>query len=140
MSIARYRATQARAEAPRQTEVRAFAHVNALLVNATGTAARVAALHTNHKLWSILLSDLVSPGNALPPALKGQLASLAIWAQRESLRLMDEDGPLDALLALNRDMADGLAAQRDAPAPPAAPVPAQAPRGAPAAGFAPAVA
>lgn len=139
MSIARYRATQARAEAPRQTEVRAFAHVNALLANATSAPARIAALHTNHKLWSILLSDLAAPGNALPPALKGQLASLAIWAQRESLRLMDADAPLEALMALNRDMAEGLAAQRG-PAPPAAtPAPAQAPAAIPA-GFAPAVA
>jgi flagellar protein FlaF len=124
MSLSRYRATIARDADPRETEIRAFAHVNALLSGAASVPARIAALHTNHKLWSLLLSDLAAPGNGLPRELKGRLASLAIWAQRESLRLMDDTAaPLDALLQVNRDMADGLAAQRAAapPAPPAAP-------------------
>lgn len=112
MSLSRYRNTIARSEEPREAEIRAFAHVNALLAGAAGRAARVAALHTNHKLWSVLLVDLASSGNGLPRELRGQLASLAIWAQRESMRLMDTDGPLDALLSVNRDMAEGLAAQR----------------------------
>ncbi len=112
MSLSRYLNTLTRSEDPRETEIRAFAHVNALLAGASGRAARVAALHTNHKLWSVLLVDLASSGNRLPRELRGRLASLAIWAQRESLRLMDGDDPLDALLAVNRDMADGLAAQR----------------------------
>jgi flagellar protein FlaF len=121
MSLSRYHSTLDRAAGPRETEIRAFAHVNALLANAAPGPARVAALHTNHKLWSVLLADLAAPGNALPRELKGRLASLAIWAQRESLRLMDGDAPLDALLQVNRDMAEGLAAQRAEPAPPAAP-------------------
>jgi flagellar protein FlaF len=120
MSLARYRSTLDRGEDPREIEIRAFAHVNALLAGARGAPARIAALHTNHKLWSILLSDLVSPGNAMPRELKGRLASLAIWAQRESLRLMDApDAPVDALMQVNRDMADGLAAQRGSTPPPA---------------------
>lgn len=112
MSLSRYRTTIERSSDPRELEIRAFAHVNALLAGAASGPARVAALHTNHKLWSILLTDLAAPGNALPRELKGRLASLAIWAQRESLRLIDSDGPLDALMTVNRDMAEGLAAQR----------------------------
>jgi flagellar protein FlaF len=123
MSLRRYQTTMARSDDPREAEIRAFAHVNALLAGATGVAARAAALHTNHKLWSILLVDLASPGNSLPRELRGRLASLAIWAQRESMRLMDTAEPLDALMQVNRDMAEGLAAQRgpaQAAPPPAA--------------------
>jgi flagellar protein FlaF len=122
MSLARYRTAAQRTDTPRETEIRAFAHVNALMAGAAGTAARVAALHTNHKLWSVLLLDLTSPNNSLPRELRGRLASLAIWVQRESMRLMDSTDPLDALIGINRDMADGLAAQREAalPPPPAA--------------------
>jgi flagellar protein FlaF len=134
MSLKHYRSTLSRGADPRETEIRVFAHVNALLAGAASVPARIAALHTNHKLWSVLLSDLAAPGNALPRELKGRLASLAIWAQRESLRLMDDAAaPLDALLQVNRDMAEGLAAQRAAAAPPPAPP-------APADAFAPAVA
>ena len=135
MSLANYRATASRTNTPREIEIRAFAQVNALLASATGVPQRVAALHTNHKLWSVLLIDLSSPGNALPRELKGRLASLAIWVQRESVRLMDTTDPLDALIGINRDMAEGLAAQREAAAL-AEPVP---PPAKPAA-FAPAVA
>jgi flagellar protein FlaF len=120
MSLSRYRSTINREANPREAEIRAFAHVNALLAGAGSRPARVAALHTNHKLWSILLTDLATPGNALPRELKGRLASLAIWAQRESMRLMETDDSLDALMTINRDMAEGLAAQRTgmpAPAP-----------------------
>lgn len=112
MSLSRYRNTMSRSEEPREAEIRAFAHVNALLAGASSRPARVVALHTNHKLWSVLLADLASPGNKLPRDLRGRLAGLAIWAQRESLRLMGGDEPLSALLAVNRDMAEGLAAQR----------------------------
>lgn len=131
MTLSRYQSTLSRSQSPREVEIRAFAHVNALLANAAPGPARVAALHTNHKLWSILLADIAAPGNALPRELRGRLASLAIWAQRESLRLMEGDAPLDGLMAVNRDMADGLSGQaRQAPA--AVPSAAAAP------GFAPA--
>jgi flagellar protein FlaF len=121
LSLAHYRNTAQRTDTPRETEIRVFAHVNALLAGAGSAAARVAALHTNHKLWSVLLMDLASPTNRLPRELRGRLASLAIWVQRESMRLMDSTDPLDALIGINRDMADGLAAQRDAAAQPAPP-------------------
>lgn len=121
MSLAHYRSTAERTDTPRETEIRAFAHVNTLLAGAAGVQARVAALHTNHKLWSVLLMDLAAPANSLPRELRGRLAGLAIWVQRESTRLMNSTDPLDALIGINRDMAEGLAAQRDVAATPALP-------------------
>ena len=118
MSIARYAAASAMVS-PRDTEIAAFRHVNTLL--ATGMEQgieRIKALHKAHRLWSILLSDLLSEGNALPPPLKARLVSLGLWAQRESISRMHDAGSLEPLMNLHRDMIEGLQAQK-----PAAPAP-----------------
>ncbi len=67
-----------------------------------------------HRLWSLLLEDLLSPGNRLPADLKGRLVSLALWAQREALARMGDEASLEPLLALHRDMIEGLEAQGQA--------------------------
>lgn len=113
MSYARYAATQAATEHSREAEIRAFATI-ARELEAAGSArvARVAALHRNMRLWSVLQTDLLHEGNKLPPQLKGMLVSLAVYAQKASMAAMDDDRPLRSLAELNRDMAEGLAAQR----------------------------
>jgi flagellar biosynthesis regulator FlaF len=115
VSHARYAATQATAEHPREAEIRAFAAV-ARELEAAGSAraARVAALHRNMRLWSVLQADLLHQGNHLPQQLKGMLVSLAIYTQKASMAAMDDDRPLESLAELNRDMAEGLSAQRRA--------------------------
>lgn len=132
-AAARYAATQTAAEAPRDLELRAFRYVNGLLAGGAqqGGAARVAALHKTHRLWAILLADLLSPGNALPADLKARIASLGLWAQRESMARMSDGAGVEPLMALHRDMIEALEAQRRAPGAPAPP---------PAAAFSPATA
>jgi flagellar protein FlaF len=118
MSIARYAATMAAIQGPREIEIRAFRYVNGLLaaVGEDDTLARMTALRKNFQLWSTLLSDLMLPANPLPADLKAQLASLSIWAQNESNRAMfNDDVSLAPLLSVNRDMLEALEAQgRDA--------------------------
>ncbi|BFL64167.1 FlaF protein [Roseomonas mucosa] len=112
MSIARYAAASAMVS-PRDTEIAAFRHVNTLL--ATGMEQgieRIKALHKAHRLWSILLSDLLSEGNALPLPLKARLVSLGLWAQRESISRMHDAASLEPLMSLHRDMIEGLQGQR----------------------------
>jgi flagellar protein FlaF len=113
MSIARYAATMAVTQGPRETEIRAFRHVNGLLAGAgEDIAARAVALRKNFQLWSMLLADLMLPANALPEELKARLASLSLWAQGESNRaLRDDDRSLEPLMAVNRDMIEALEAQ-----------------------------
>ncbi len=115
MSVARYAATQDAGSSPREIELRAFRYVNGLLAGAHDVPSRATALHKVHLLWSILIDDLASPGNALPPELKGRLVSLGMWAQREAMAGMSDARPLEPLLALHRDMIAGLEAQRGAP-------------------------
>jgi flagellar protein FlaF len=133
MSIARYAATMAATQGPREIEIRAFRYVNGLLsaVGEDDMLARVTALRKNFQLWSTLLSDLMLPTNPLPQDLKAQLASLSIWAQNESNRaLFNEDVSLAPLISINRDMLEALEAQarpQARPQAPAAPAPSARP-------------
>lgn len=116
MSVARYATSQNAAATPREIELRAFRFVNGLLAAAgDDTRGRAVALERTHRLWSMLLGDLLSPGNALPAELKGRLVSLGLWAQRESMARMGDQASLEPLMALHRDMIAGLEAQSGAP-------------------------
>lgn len=132
MSIARYAAAMAATQGPREIELRAFRTVNAMLANAgEDVGARTRALAKNYELWSLLLADVVHPENGLPGDLKARIASLALWARRESDAAIGEaDRSHEPLMAVNRDMIEALEAQARAAAPgPAAPPPAAAARG-----------
>jgi len=129
MSIARYAATMASTQGPREIELRAFRTVNAMLSAAGEDAsARARALAKNYELWSLLLADLMQPGNGLPGELKARIASLALWSRSESDRaITDTARSLEPLLAVNRDMIEALEAQargeaKPRPAAPARPV------------------
>jgi len=112
MTIARYAAAQDAASSPREIELRAFRYVNGLLAAAAELPGRATALHKTHQLWSLLMADLLSPGNALPADLRGNLVSLGLWAQREAAARLDDDRPLAPLIELHRDMIAGLEGQR----------------------------
>jgi flagellar protein FlaF len=116
MALARYAAQQNAAASPREIELRAFRYVNGLLGAAADKPARVAALHKTHQLWSLLLADLLQPGNALPAEVKGNLVSLGLWAQREASARIDDDASLGPIVELHRDMIAGLEAQGSGPA------------------------
>lgn len=117
MMLARYATQQNAAASPREVELRAFRYVNGLLATAADVPARAKALHKTHQLWSLLISDLSQPGNALPPDLKGRIISLGLWAQREAAARLEDAASLEALIALHRDMIAGLEAQQPAQAP-----------------------
>jgi flagellar protein FlaF len=112
---------------PRETEIRAFGLCNDRLSEADTPRARIEALHKTHQLWSVLVKDLQSPGNALPGNLKQQLLSLGIWAMMYCTRAILGALPVQPLIDVNCNMIDGLRAQPDAAkssraAPPARPV------------------
>ena len=116
---------------PRDTEITAFAVVNRMLGEAAAETAgggrRLKALGKNHELWSLLVKDLARDGNALPDGLKRDLVSLGMWSMGYSLKAMGAPLAVEPLIAVNRNIADGLRAQAAAPA--AAPPPgATAPR------------
>lgn len=111
MSVARYAATQNAAASPREIEIRAFRYVNGLLAGARDATARATALSKTAQLWQILLTDLATDANALPDLLKARLISLGLWAQREVAARMHDEGSVQPLIDLHRDMIAGLEGQ-----------------------------
>jgi flagellar protein FlaF len=116
-AAARYGQSARTATAPRELEAAAFIFVNRLMTEATDGVARIKALNRNHKLWSLLLTDIGLTSNTLPPVLKSDLVKLARWAMAYSTVAIARDLPLRPLLDINGDMIDALRSGGTAPAP-----------------------
>ena len=107
-----YAQTQNVTEDPRHTEYRLLAQVTGALIKARDGKGRlqekIEALLWNQRVWEVFMADLMDAGNALPQALKAQLVSLAIWVVKETNAVLDDSGDIDALIAVNRNIMDGL--------------------------------
>ncbi len=95
----------------RDTELAAFASVTRGLEEFTTERDRLTALGRNHELWSILIKALASDANRLPDTLKSQLIDIAAWSMRYSTLAILHNLPLAPLIEVNRNIAEGLAAQ-----------------------------
>ncbi len=103
-----YDRSAGKALAPRDLEAAAFAFVNELLEHAREAQERVAALGRNHRLWSLLLTDVGMSNNGLPTILKKDLVSVGSWSMSYSIAAMGRDLPLGPLIDVNRDMMEAL--------------------------------
>ncbi len=65
----------------------------------------------NHTLWAILVQDLSLAENRLPDGIKSELMGLGLWSMRYSTLALLKDLPLDPVIDVNRNVADGLEAQ-----------------------------
>jgi flagellar protein FlaF len=113
MSIKAYQRAATQAESARDLEYRAFGQVTAGLVRArddNASPGKVAeALDANRRLWNLLSADCSAPQNQLPPGLRAQVISLALWVGRYSSEVLREGADLDPLIDINRTMMEGLA-------------------------------
>jgi flagellar protein FlaF len=113
MSIKAYQRAATQAETPRELEYRAFGVVTADLVRAKegglGLGALAEALAANRRLWSLMSADCAAPGNQLPPTLRGQIISIALWVSRYSSEVLRHGADIDPLIDINRDIMAGLA-------------------------------
>lgn len=110
-----YNRTAETATPPRDLEAAAFTFVNQLLENAVEDKERVTALGRNHRLWSLLLTDVGLSSNALPPILKQDLVTIGSWSMSYSIIAMGRDLPLQALIDINLDMIEALRMKRASP-------------------------
>ena len=101
---------------PRDVEAAAFVFVNRMLAEATTGPERIKALHRNHRLWSLLLTDVGLSSNGLPPILKKDLVSVGAWSMSYSIVAMNVDRPVQPLIDINNDMIEALRPARVAPA------------------------
>jgi len=110
-AAAQYQKTSEAGLAGINAERAAFALVNRELEACSPGPTRVKALGRNHLLWSILVQDLSLAENSLPESIKGQLLGLGLWAMRYSTLALLKDLPVEPLIDVNRNVAEGLQAQ-----------------------------
>jgi flagellar protein FlaF len=116
MSYAAYAGVQNAVESARDLEIRAISHITRQLIEANqpkvAPITRTRALNGNIRMWSLLMQDLSSPGNALPDAIKARYISLALFARRASLKAITTTSDLSTLIRINTDVLDALDRQR----------------------------
>lgn len=96
----------------RGSEYAAFEQITSRLARATDPATpmtlRAAALHDNRRLWTTLATDIASPDNALPQALRAQLFYLAEFSLLQSRAALKDPAALAGLIDINRAVMRGL--------------------------------
>lgn len=93
---------------PQETEAALLARFSAAMQSARDFSTLAAAVSDNLRLWNALADDLVSPGNALPDALKGQLVWLAEFTRLHSGRVLQGKADAAALIDINNAVMRGL--------------------------------
>lgn len=81
------------------------------------------ALNYNRKLWTILATSATSKENPLPQEIKNNIGSLAVFIFGRIFDVEFERDPkkLDALIKINREIAQGLSAMPSVSSPSTAP-------------------
>ncbi len=105
-----YRETQ-KFEAPRAEEYRRLAELTTQLLAAEKSddlGVRLKALNENQKFWQGLRLSSVSALNSLPADLRAQFVTLASWVERESVLASLGEAGLSGLIAVNRQIMEGL--------------------------------
>lgn len=104
---------------PRDTEYRLLAQVTSALIDAEKNIeaaqtdprlmSKVAdALNWNKQVWDVFVEDAGSEGNGLPQDLRAAIVSLGIWVTKETAIALDKDGDIGALIAVNKNIMQGL--------------------------------
>lgn len=112
MTLKAYETAQRIAEDPRQTEYRLFGQVTSALINAQKTQVTggplMEALDWNRRLWRLLAEDCMDDGNKLPDSVRANIISLSLWVTRYSKDVARKRASLDPLIAINRNIMEGL--------------------------------
>jgi flagellar protein FlaF len=66
------------------------------------------ALNWNNQVWDLFADDCGTEGNQLPRELRGAIVSLGIWVKKETQASLNQEGDLDSLIAVYRDIMKGL--------------------------------
>ena len=69
------------------------------------------ALSRNQQLWTIIATDLLQPGNALPDDLKRSLLFLSDYVRQTSLKVLEGEESIPDLIEVNKTVMAGLVRQ-----------------------------
>jgi flagellar biosynthesis regulator FlaF len=118
MSYAAYAKIQQVNESGRDLEIRAISHITRQLIDGNKPDAkpltRIRALNGNIRLWTLLLNELLNPGNGLPESIKTSYIRLGRFARRTSVKALTRKQDLSILIRINTDVLDALHQQRAA--------------------------
>lgn len=126
MSLSAYKNTIKATEEPRSIERRILSQLNMRLnahqpeydaTEAGGARLGILAgplrdaLNDNVRLWLEFKADLSRPGNTLPPEMRANLLSLAIFVERQTSLVLRGQGTIKALTDINAPIIQALQAQ-----------------------------
>lgn len=77
-------------------------------IRKTHYAEFVAALHENSRLWTTLAVDVANPDNGLPRDLRARLFWLAEFTDKETRRILRNEGDVAILIEVNAAVLQGL--------------------------------
>lgn len=69
------------------------------------------ALSRNQQLWTLIATDLLQPGNALPDDLKRSLLFLSEFVRQTSLKVLEGEESIPDLIEVNKTVMAGLVRQ-----------------------------
>lgn len=114
MSLTAYQRVRTITESPRGTERRLMVQITGDLIDArdAGKTGRELApvLFRNREVWSAFSDACAARGNRLPDGLRASIVSLGLWVDRYSSAVMAGRDDIDALIAVNREIIEGLQA------------------------------
>lgn len=112
MSLNAYQRARTITENPRSTERRLLIEITGELIAArdAGLAgvALAPALFRNREAWTAFSDACATRGNGLPNALRASIVSLGLWVERYSSAVMAGRDDIEALIAVNRSVIEGL--------------------------------
>ncbi|MGR3514785.1 MAG: flagellar biosynthesis regulator FlaF [Paracoccaceae bacterium] len=108
-----YRKSGLHVKSPRDAEYEAIAKVSHRLRAAsqnrkTDFPSYISAIYDNNRLWTTLASDVAVPENGLPKDLKARLFWLAEFTNRETQKLLKNQGDVGVLIEINASVLQGL--------------------------------
>lgn len=107
-----YQQNQLVSESPRAIEHQVLARITGRMHAAQekqDMQGLIEACYDNQKLWSIFMTDLANPANALPDQLKANLISIGLWVRRHTSQVMQGHASPESLINVNRNIMEGLA-------------------------------
>lgn len=112
MSYVAYGRVQNRVESQRQIEYRLLGQVTGALIAASEKPHDKKALYDavlwNQKVWDVFLNDIAGDDNKLPMDLRKRLVAICLAVRRETAAIIDGKGDLPGLIAVNRNIMEGL--------------------------------
>jgi flagellar protein FlaF len=111
MAQGAYAAAATELSSPQTTEYDAFARVTRALKIAESAPARIAALHDNRRLWTVLAAGVADEDNALPEALRARIFALAEFVRLHSSKVLRDEAGIDVLIDINTAIMRGLRQQ-----------------------------